>query len=306
MKTIEELYSDYVNILYLKNKITTIELIKYKFKNYIIPFFGQYKPNEINEDIYIDFQIKLIKLNYSTSFYQQIHGMLCKFFDFIQLKYNVDNIPRKIGYFSNSNYLPNQKKDIWTKKEFKKFIRKVDDKIYHALFNTLFYTGIRKGEALALKISDFDGKYINIGHSITKELFNGKRKILTPKSKKSIRKIRIDLFTRFELIKLIKYYTKNCDNFNSDFFLFGGNKPIPCTTLERKKNKYCKSAEVKQIRIHDFRHSHATLLYRKKIDIKAIKERLGHASISTTLDTYVHINDKEEKRLIKKINLTRI
>ena len=109
-----------------------------------------------------------------------------------------------------------------------------------------------------------------------------------------------------ELKKLIKYYSKNFSNFNSDFFLFGGNKPISCTTLERKKNKYCKLANVKQIRIHDFRHSHATMLYRKKIDFKSIQTRLGHANISTTLDTYVHTNDKEEKRLINKINLTRI
>ena len=304
--TIEELYVNYVEFLYLKNKITTIELIKYKFKNYILPFFGKYKPNEISEKLYIDFQINLLKFNYSNSFYQQIHGMMSNFFEFLQLDYNIDNIPKKIGYLSNNNYYSKQKKDIWSKKDFNKFIKKVDDKVYHALFNTLFYTGIRKGEALGLEVSDFNGNYININHTITKELFDGKRKILTPKTKKSIRKIRIDLITKIELKKLIKYYSKNFSDFNSDFFLFGGNKPISCTTLERKKNKYCKLANVKQIRIHDFRHSHATMLYRKKIDFKSIQTRLGHANISTTLDTYVHTNDKEEKRLINKINLTRI
>ena len=170
----------------------------------------------------------------------------------------------------------------------------------------MFFTGIRKGEALALKISDFDGKYIFINHTITKNRFNGKRLLLKPKSKKSIRKIKLDLFSQIELKQLIKYYSKNFDNFNDNFFLFGGNKPIATTTLDRKKNRYCKLAKVKQIRIHDFRHSHATILYKKNIDIKTIKERLGHADISTTLDTYVHINEEEEKRLIKMINLLRI
>lgn len=96
----------------------------------------------------------------------------------------------------------------------------------------------------------------------------------------------------------IKIYTI----FNDDFFLFGGDT----TTLDRKKNEYCKKANITPIRIHDFRHSHATMLYNKKIKIKTIQKRLGHADISTTLNTYVHPNDKEEKKLIKKINFTRL
>lgn len=103
-----------------------------------------------------------------------------------------------------------------------------------------------------------------------------------------------------------EYYKKNYPNYNEDFFLFGGNKPISTTTLERKKNEYCKLAGVKQIRIHDLRHSHATILYNKKVKVKTIQERLGHADISTTLNTYVHTDIKEQKRLIKKINLLRM
>lgn len=307
MKTIEELYPDFIQYLKLKNKITTIDLVNSKFRNYILPYFKNYKIDEINEDIYIKFQIFLLNLNRSNSFYVQIQAIMNNFYDYIKINYNLEHIPKKIGILKNNQeYLATQKKDIWTKKEFNRFIKKVDNRIYHALFTVLFYTGIRKGEALALKISDFDGKYIFINRTITKNKFSGKRLLLTPKSKKSIRKIRIDLFTKIELKKLINYYSKNFNNFTTDFFLFGGDKPIATTTLERKKNKYCKLARVKQIRIHDFRHSHATILYQKKVDIKTIKERLGHADISTTLNTYVHTNESEEKKLIKIINLSRI
>ena len=307
IQTVEKVFNNYLDFLLLKNKITTIELIKYKFKNYILPFFGKIKINEITEEQYIKFQKELLKLNFSDSFYEQIHIMMNNFYKYLNIIYKIENIPEKIGMIKNShNYVSRQHKDIWTKKEFKKFIKTIDDPIYHALFNFLFYTGVRKGEALALKITDFKNNYISINKAITKELYNGSRLILKPKTKSSNRLIHIDFFMQLELKRLIKYYIKKYNNFNNEFFLFGGDKPIATTTLERKKNNWCKIAKVKQIRIHDFRHSHATMLYNKKIKPKVIQQRLGHANISTTLNTYVHIGEKEEKRLIKVINLTRL
>ena len=307
MKTFKDLYPYFIEYLKIKNKITTIDLIDSKFRNYILPYFKDKKPNEVNENEYIKFQLYLLELKRSPSFYIQMQAIMNNFYDFLKLNYEIENIPKKVGFVKNQyEYISNQQKLIWTKKEFKKFIKKVDNNIYHALFNLLFFTGVRKGEALALKVSDFRDNYISIKRTITKNQYNGNRQMLLPKSKKSIREIRIDYFLKLELNKLVKFYKNNYNNFNDNFFLFGGNKPISTTTLERKKNNYCKLAKVKQIRIHDFRHSHATMLFRKKIDIKTIKERLGHADISTTLDTYVHTDKKEEKRLIKKINLTRI
>lgn len=222
--------------------------------------------------------------------------------------YGIENIPQKVGKIENYDKIEsNQTKGTFTEKEFKKFIKCVDDPIYHALFNLLFYSGLRKGEALALKISDFNKNTIRINKSITKNRFNGERQIITPKTKNSIRIIRLDFLTCIELKKLIKYYKNKYKNFKdiNDFYLFGGIIPIACTTLERRKNNYCKKAGVKQIRIHDFRHSHATMLYKKNVKIKLIQERLGHADIDTTLNTYVHTNSKQEKKLITKINLTR-
>lgn len=306
-KTMNEVYPDYLKYLELKNKMTTNKNIEYKFKNYILPFFNDISIDKINTQIYIDFQLYLKKFNYSSSFYEQIHIMCKKFFDYLNMMYGIENIPAKVGITKKDTiYTSNQKKGTFTKKEFKKFIKCVDDNIYHALFNVLFYCGLRKGEILALTIKDFKKNCLIINKTITKELYNGQRQLLKPKTKKSNRIVKLDLLTRWELKKLIKYYSIHYDDFNENFFLFGGNKPIACTTLERKKNEYCKKAGVKQIRIHDFRHSHATMLYNKNVKIKLIQERLGHANINITLDTYVHTNEKQEKKLIKKINLIRL
>ena len=306
-KTINELYFDYINYLALKNKITTIKNIEYKFKNYILPYFGNMQIKDITTESYINFQSHLKKYNFSNSFYEQIHIMCKKLFDYLVLIYSIDNIPAKIGMPKKDIlYITNQTKGTFNKHEFKKFINVVDNNIYHALFNVLFYCGLRKGEALALTIEDFKKNSLAINKTITKELYNGKRQFLKPKTNKSNRIVRLDLFTVREINKLIKYYKTNYTNYNKNFYLFGGNKPIACTTLERKKNEYCKKAGVKQIRIHDFRHSHATMLYNNKIEIKAIQERLGHANINITLNTYVHSDSRQEKKLIKMINFLRL
>lgn len=303
---VNEIYQDYLDYLKLKNKVTTINHTQLKIKNYVLPYFGEMDIYSITEKDYIDFQLKIKELNYSESFNEQIHTITKKFFDYISLIYKIDNVAERVGKIINTK--KNQSKiihNVWTKKEFKRFINKVDDPIYHAMFNFLFYTGARKSEAMALKISDLQNDSIVISKSITKDWYEGKRLIISTKSGKS-RRIKIDRLLKRELNQLIKYYIKKYDNYNSDFFLFGGNKPISPTSLERKKNHYCDLAKVKRIRIHDFRHSHATMLYNKNVKIKIIQERLGHADISTTMDTYVHLDENEQKRLIHKINLIRL
>lgn len=305
-KTIKEVYYDYIKFLELKNKITTIRNIKYKFNCYILPYFGDFIINEIQEQDYINFTFKINKLGFSPSFNQQIFYIMKNFFNYLQIMYKIDNIPLRVGkVITVDKKTQDIKHNVWAKKEFKKFIKQVDEPIYHALFNLLFYTGLRKSEAMALKISDFNGKCILVNKSITKDLYDGEKLLLPTKNGKP-RTIAIDFFLQLELRKLIKYYSKNFDNYNSEFFIFGGNKPISSTTLCRKKDYYCKKANVKRIRVHDFRHSHATMLYEKKVKIKTIQNRLGHSDVSTTLNTYVHLGEKEEKRLINLINLIRL
>ena len=205
-KTINELYPGYIEYLSLKDKPTTVLGIKYKFKNYILPYFGNFEIKDITEEDYIRFLNKLKRLNYDTSFYNKIYSCLRGFYKYLHLLYKVDNIPEKVGRIVVTKD-SNNERVTWTMQDFKTFIKKVDDPIYHALFNLLFYTGIRRGEAMALTIADFKGDYIEINKTITKEYYNGERLILPPKSKKSIRKVPID--KRFKLELIMKFITSN-------------------------------------------------------------------------------------------------
>ncbi|MDR0384158.1 MAG: tyrosine-type recombinase/integrase [Christensenellaceae bacterium] len=98
----------------------------------------------------------------------------------------------------------------------------------------------------------------------------------------------------------------NCSkfkNFNDNSFVFGVVAPLSLTTVTRKFNEYCDIAEVKRIRIHDLRHSHASLLISRGQNILAIAQRLGHSNVEQLLNRYGHLMPEDQKRLVNAINI---
>ena len=82
-------------------------------------------------------------------------------------------------------------------------------------------------------------------------------------------------------------------------FIFGGERPFADNTLTRKFNNWCSLANVPKIRIHDLRHSSASFLISKGISVVAVSRRLGHASISQTLDTYSHLMPSDTSKIVE-------
>ena len=216
----------------------------------------------------------------------------------IKFNYLKENIASKVGNFSKRDYF--RKVDFWTYNEFLKFMSVIDDKLYYTFFHTLYFTGMRQGETLALKWTDIENNYISINKTLIPQkssdyIFN------TPKTKASIRKIKIDDYTTKLLCDLKSHY-KNIVNFNENWFVFGGICPLSTTTIQRKRDYYCKLSNVKKIRIHDFRHSHSSFLLSKGIPITLISQRLGHSNISMTLDIYSHLIPSDEDKAVNLIN----
>ena len=87
-----------------------------------------------------------------------------------------------------------------------------------------------------------------------------------------------------------------------DYFVLGGVKPLAPTTINRRKFDACKKANIRPITLHQFRHSHATLLLQNGIVINEVSRRLGHSKVSTTLDIYTHTNLEQEKRVYYTLN----
>lgn len=299
-----EIRENYFSFIKIKLKNSTYQINKKKIELYII------NPNK-NKNIYefgtrefIEWEIFIEKFGFSYNYKSSLFYLFKEFLDYCINFYNLkENVAIKIGNFRNDEITKNG--NIWTYDDFKKFISVVDNKIYYTLFNFLFFTGVRKGEALALTFNDIDfkNKKIRINKTITRYLDNNNNKIITsPKTKSSNRIISIDN----KLVKEIESLKSEYNNFNNDMYIFGGNSSISFTTLERKKNYYCNIAKVKQIKIHEFRHSHACLLFKNKIEIEDISYRLGHSSISMTMDTYLKYLPKNEKRVISTLNQLRL
>ena len=128
-------------------------------------------------------------------------------------------------------------------------------------------------------------------------LGNGDRET-PPKNRSSIRTLQIPKPLKDVLNEHYKR-CKDAPNFNEQCKVCGIFKSLRDSTLEKQNQKFAESAGVKKIRIHDFRHSHASLLANEGINIQEIARRIGHSKIEITWNTYSHLYPREEERAIK-------
>lgn len=174
---------------------------------------------------------------------------------------------------------------------------------YFIFFRLLAYSGMRKGECLALKWSDIDfkNKTININKSLASGENN--RLYLSPcKNKSSVRVLDMDSKTMDYLkewrTKQQREMFKLGMNFLSDDNLIFANTKGTYTVLskpQRWNDAICKQYGLRHIKVHGFRHTHASLLFDAGVSMKDVKERLGHSDITTTMNIYTHVTKKEAK-----------
>ena len=162
------------------------------------------------------------------------------------------------------------------------------------MYKLLFWTGLRIGEARALKIDDIDFNNKTISVTKTYTHLKGKDVITTPKSKESIRKIKIDDI----LAKDIKEYLDKARYILDDNFIFRYHK---LHYLEVFKTISLKVTS-KDLRLHDLRHSHASFLINNGVDVLLISKRLGHSNTAMTLNVYSHLYSNKENEAINIIN----
>ncbi len=298
---ISNIYDEYLLYLKKRYKNQTFNNWSYNFKANILSFFKNYNLDNIDVKDIIDWENYILDKNFSNNHNKNLYGMLKKFFHYCYIYYGFDEtIFLKVDCFPHK--VEFKKYNYYTLSEFNQFISFVDDEIYKQFFCLMFYCGTRPGEAMALKFSDIKDNIILINKTIDE---HGKREIGLPKTDSSIREIIIDDILKNDLQNLSKIYKEKYNDFNDDFYLFGGIKPLSCTTINRRKIKACEKANIFPIKLHEFRHSHATLLKDKGIDLHIISKRLGHCNTSTTLNIYQHCNKEQEKRVLNTLNSLR-
>jgi integrase len=180
--------------------------------------------------------------------------------------------------------------------EVTRFLEAAQDTDYYVYFAGLLYTGLRRGEMLALRWRNLD---LDLGTLTVVEtaykLGNGDYVIKEPKTAQSRRSVTLSP----SLMELIKAYKADQEllriqlgvSLNADDFVFirPDGSPINPNAVTLAFKRIIKRAGLRDIRIHDLRHTHATLMLKADVHPKVVSERLGHANIGITLDIYSHV-----------------
>ncbi len=294
--TYEQLFSLYIEDRKPKFKYRSLLSYQEVHKMHILPVFGKTKVSQISKEMIKRWQNKLLASGYSNNYLKKIQAT---FKGVLTWGVNYDKIaksPFTIEYVKTNE----QKKEMlyFTLDEFNRFIDVVDNPHYFLIFNVLYWCGIRKGELQALTVGDIDLKEKTL--HVTKNFDIRSHKITTPKTNTSYRDVILPDHI-YELLRTHINEMQKYPDFSSERFLFGYDVPIAATTLERHKNKYCKLAGVKQVRIHDFRHSHVSLLINMGLSDFDIAKRLGH-SRDMVNNTYGHWFKQNQLLLVDKLN----
>ena len=264
----------------------------------LIPYFGKLPLSEITPACVRKWQNELIEFRdennkpYSETYLKYMNNQLSAIMNYAVNFYGLKENPcRKAGSIGKSHA---EEMQIWTTEEFKQFIEKVSDKPQSRVgFLVLYYTGIRIGELLALEYADidFEGKKI----SITKSYQRIKKEdvITEPKTPKSIRDISVPDFLLEELMT----YTKKLYGLRKHDRIF----PYTKHYYELEMIRGTEGGEVKKIRLHDLRHSHASLLIELGFSPLVIADRLGHEKVETTLNTYSHLFPNKRDEVSEKL-----
>ncbi|MEW9579381.1 site-specific integrase [Bacillus toyonensis] len=265
-----------------RRKQSSINAIKNAIYNHLLKEFGKIKIDNINAKHVMNYQNKLLN-NYSADTLKQIHTVLSAIFNFAIKFYGLTSNPARIA--GNFELESNKRMNYWEFDEFQKFIDTVDNLLYNAFFSTLYYSGARKGELLALTWADVDFTEKTI--DINKTEYN--RQVTKPKTKSSNRIILLPTLI-INLLKKLKEHATLAAPVKNDYVVFGEfYNSIATSTLDERYNKYVATAGVKRILLHEFRHSHASYLINKGVSPLVVAQRLGHSDVATTLNTYSHL-----------------
>ena len=279
--TFECLYDIYLDDRKKNTKQSTISSIEYTAHNHLLDSLGKIPLSDITPNVIRKWQNKLATKGLSPSTMKQINRRLYAILNFAVKYYGVSNNPMSVtgtqGHYE-------KRIDYWSKEDFDTFYAALKRPIDKTLFLTLYYTGMRIGEALALTFADFD--YDNASLTINKTMNHETHIITQPKTLASNRVCSIPTLVR-DSIKNLKDKLPYDD---------GAIFPISYKVVYDHYKLAIKKSGVKSLPIHSLRHAHVSQLIAMGIPITAISKRIGHSSPQITLSVYAHAeSDSDEK-----------
>ena len=291
------LFEDFLKIYYAdmepRLREHTMRTKKYIIDLKVLPFFGKLKMNEIKAADIRKWQNELMQQDYAETYLRTIHNQVSSLFNYAVNYLNLPNNPcRKAGSIGKKQA---EEMQFWIKDEFDKFLDAVMNKRQsYMAFMTLFWTGMRLGELLALTVGDVEFEKRTVSITKSYQRISGRDVITEPKTPKSKRVITIPKFLAIDLQDYIgsMYGAQKKDKLLS----------VTKYYLEHEMQRGIKESGVKHIRLHDLRHSHASMLVEMGFSPLEIANRLGHEKIETTLNTYSHLYPDKQGKLADRLD----
>ena len=285
---------------------SSIEKTQSILNNHVLPYLGDVTLGDLTikrlQEWKNTIAEKDIKISTKNNAYKEFNAVLNYA---VKVGYLSQNPLPKVGRFRDAYFThEHEALQYYTSEQFRKFIavaeryknNSLSDSGFYVFFNIAYYTGMRKGEINALKWSDIEGNLIHVRRSIAQKTKGGDQET-PPKNKSSYRTLQMPqkLVLILEQHRLLQ---KQIKGFSSDFRVCGGVSTLRDTSIEHKNTRFAKEAGLHHLRIHDFRHSHASLLANAGINIQEIARRLGHSNVQQTWQTYSHMYPREEERAV--------
>lgn len=268
------------------NKRITYETKKNRIDHWILPYFEARPVDSISAADIRKWQADIKKAQnangrpLSPGYLQNIVMELSGIFNFAVRFYGLSVNPCRIA--GNTVGKKQRSLTFWTKAEFDQFISTFErTDPYYTAFLVLYYCGLRIGELEALTTADIDLVQNTLSVNKTYHLIGGEGIVTTPKTEKANRTITLPPF----LSGLLQAHEQRIYRPEPDTRLFTASH----SSYARQLEEHTKQANVKRIRLHDLRHSHASLLIELGFSALLVSERLGHENVSTTLNIYSHL-----------------
>lgn len=279
--TFKQLSNDFIEYKSNRVKPRSLKDFKYIIEKQLIPFFGEMKVKKINTSIVEEFQKQLLDKDYSNNYTETIQTVLSMLFKHAVRRNIVPSSPFDyIEYVRHKNKKTDLKLKFWTYEEYEKFISVVDDPDCLCFFDLLYFTGMRIAELQSRKWSDIDWSNSNL---YIHDNYDQKNNIVTVTTKNGSTRTVVLNSSVLDSLKSKYERDKGIDGFNNECYIFGTYKILSQKTFTRWKDKYIElynkthDDKLHRIVLHDFRHSHVSLLINNNLDSFTIAERLGHS-----------------------------
>ncbi len=197
---------------------------------------------------------------------------------------------------------------VWNAQQVAHFLDVARDSHYYPVFLIALLTGMRRGEMLGLRWRDVDFERAEVTIRQALKDDSGNLYFGPPKTHRSRRPIALTMntvsFLRSHKAKQNEERLAAGDRWEDNDLVFATEtgRPIHPTNIARRYRETVEESGLPYIRLHDLRHTHATLLLVDDAHIKVVSERLGHASTAFTMDTYAHVLPDMQREAVDRLN----